>query len=271
VKKGGLGPVFWVLGGVGLFLLVVLLTCAGIVYRITVGVKRTAEELAEMAKNQPVIEMPAGPGGLELFPHQPADVVEALAQLQDREPSRRQSAAGWLERQPVDRARRAEVARALEVMLEDVHAGPRLAAMRALEKWGDRDNVPALIRLLESDPGGFEGDECRRRATDMIVRLKDARGAAAIARHFKHPHHHEETRRALEALGPDAERAVWPYLKPDDWGAQVEACRTLKRIGTRRSLPELEATLAGTRANYGGSRFVADAAREAIDAIKARP
>lgn len=271
VKKDGVHPLVWVLGGLGLALLILFLTCAGIIYKVTRTVRQAADEAAEQLKDRPLIEVQGGPNGrLELFPRQPANLDEAIAQLREPEPSRRQSAAQWLSRQPVNDARRAEVARALEALLDDVHAGPRVAGMRAMEKWGDRDNVPALIRLLQSDPGGFEGDECRHRATDMIVRLKDARGAAAIARNFKHPFEHEQTRRALEALGPDAESAVFPYLKDADWGVRVEACRTLRRIGTRRALPELEAALEGTKAMYGGYRSVAEAAQEAIDAIKAR-
>jgi hypothetical protein len=273
VKKrgGGVSPLVWILGGVALLFLTLVGICAGLIYTITREAGRAADEFAEKVKNQPVMEMPPGPGGIELFPRQPANLDEALAQLKDHEPGRRQSAASWIARHRVEARRRAETARALEPLLEDIHAGPRVAAMRALEKWGDTENVPALIRLLESDPGGFEGDECRHRATDMIVRLKDARAAAAIARNFKHPFEREQTRRALEALGPPAEEAVWPYLKDQDWGVRVEACRTLRRIGTGRSLPRLQQTLDGTRAMYGGYRSVADSAREAIDAINARP
>jgi hypothetical protein len=271
-KEGGVHPLVWALGALGLAVFLLVATCAGMIYKVTRTVRQAAEEVAEEVKNRPLVEVQGGPNGrLELFPRQPTNLDEALAQLREPEPSRRQSAASWLGRQPVDDARRAEVARALEPLLDDVHAGPRVAAMRTMEKWGDRENVPAIVRLLLSDPGGFEGDECRHRATDMIVRLKDARGAAAIARNFKHPFEHEQTRRALEALGPDAEPAVLPYLKDPDWNVRVEACRALRRIGTRRSLPELEATLEGTKAMYGGYRSVAEAAQEAIDAIKARP
>jgi hypothetical protein len=55
-----------------------------------------------------------------------------------------------------------------------------------------------------------------------------------------------------------------------DWAVKVEACRTLKQIGTRRSLPALEAALQGTKSQYGGSQMVAESAREAIAAIKER-
>jgi len=164
-----------------------------------------------------------------------------------------------------------EVAQALEPLLQDRNGGTRVAGVRAILVWCGPENVPALVKLLESDPTGFDGDECRKKAIDALVKLKDPRGAPAIARNWKSPFEREWTRRSLEALGPGAEDAVRPYLEDRDWGVRVEACRTLKGIGTRKSLPALEETLANTRTRYGGYRDVADAAREAISAIKARP
>jgi hypothetical protein len=51
----------------------------------------------------------------------------------------------------------------------------------------------------------------------------------------------------------------------------VEACKVLKEIGTKKSLPALQtAQRKAQREMYGGYRMVADAAEEAVTAIKAR-
>jgi HEAT repeat protein len=269
---GGTIAVVFVLGGLGLALLLVLLLCGGTFFWFTRSVGKKADELIDSAKKNPPQQFNAPPG----FPFAPAtppinSVADALKELQSGDANRQTAAAHWLQRQPVDAARRQEVAKALEPLLDDRNGGTRVAGMRAMLIWCGPENVPALVRLLESDPTGFDGEECRKKAIDALVKLKDPRGAPAVARNWKNPFEREWTRRSLEQLGPAAEDAVRPYLEDRDWGVRVEACRTLKRIGTRKSLPALEETLANTRAMYGGYRDVADAAREAIAAVKARP
>lgn len=275
--SGGTVALIVIFGGLGLGLLLVLLACGGTFFWFTRSVGKKTDELIDNArKNQPPFNPPpqfnAPPG----FPFGPAtppinSVADALRELSSGDGNRQAAAARWLEGRPVDAARRAEVAKALEPLLDDRNGGTRLAGMKALLVWCGPESVPAVVRLLESDPTGFDGDECRKRAIDALVKLKDPRGAPAIARNWKNHFEREWTRRSLEKLGPAAEDAVRPYLEDRDWGVRVEACRTLKRIGTRKSLPALEETLANTRTMYGGFRDVADAAREAIAAVKARP
>jgi HEAT repeat protein len=275
--NGGTYAVVLVLGGLGVALFVVLLACGGLFFWVTRSAGKKADELIDnVKKNQPPFNPPArfnAPPGFPFGPPTPPinNVADALTELRSGDANRQAAAAQWLQQRPVDAARRQEVAKALEPLLDDRNGGTRVAGVRALLVWCGPENVPALVRLLESDPAGFEGDECRKKAIDALVKLKDPRGAPAIARNWKNPFEREWTRRSLEALGPGAEDAVRPYLEDRDWGVRVEACRTLKRIGTRKSLPALEETLANTRAMYGGYRDVADAAREAIHAIKARP
>lgn len=263
-----------VLGGLGLLLLLVLLACGGTFFYFTRTVGKKADELIDnVKKSQP----PPGQFNPQAgFPFAPAtppihSVADALTELRSGDANRQAAAARWLQQQPADAARRREVAQALEPLLDDRNGGTRVEGMRAMLVWCGPESVPALVKLLESDPTGFDGEECRKKAIDALVKLKGPRGAPAIARNWKNPFEREWTRRSLEGLGPAAEDAVRPYLEDRDWGVRVEACRTLKRIGTRKSLPALEETLANTRAMYGGYRDVADAAREAIHAIKARP
>ncbi len=270
--NGGTYAVILVLGGLGVALFVVLLACGGLFFWVTRSAGKKADELIDNVKKSPPPQFNAPPG----FPFAPPtppihSVADALKELRSGDANRQAAAAQWLQRQPVDAARRQEVARALEPLLEDRDGGTRVAGVRSLLVWCGPESVPALVRLLESDPTGFDGDECRKKGIDALVKLKDPRGAPAIARNWKNPFEREWTRRSLEQLGPVAEDAVRPYLEDRDWGVRVEACRTLKRVGTRKSLPALEEALANTRTMYGGYRDVADAAREAIHAIQARP
>ena len=275
--KAGTIAVVLIFGGLGLGLLLVLLACGGTFLWFTRSMGKKADELIDNAKkNQPPFNPPAqfnAPPGFPFGPPLPPinSVADALKELQSGDSNRQTAAARWLERQSVGAGRRAEVAKALEPLLDDRNGGTRVAGMRAMLVWCGPENVPALVRLLESDPTGFDGDECRKKAIDALVKLKDPRGAPAIARNWKSPFEREWTRRSLEKLGPAAEDAVRPYLEDRDWGVRVEACRALKQVGTRKSLPALEETLANTRTMYGGYAFVADAAREAIAAIQARP
>jgi predicted Zn finger-like uncharacterized protein len=266
---GGIPPWVWVLVGVGLL---VVLAIGVRVYFVWVAARAIGNAVDNTMAN--LKKMPANPNAPPGWPFgaaDPADLDGALADLRGNDANRRIAAGRWLAREPVDNARRAELAKALEPLLDDRNSGVRVAGMRAMEVWAGPENVPAILRLLDSNPTGFEGDECRKRAIDTLAKLKDARGAPAVARNFKQPFEREWTRRSLIALGPAAEDAVLPYLEDDDWGVRVEACHTLKQIGTRKSLPALQAVLEGTKKMYGGSRDVAAAAKEAIDAIQARP
>jgi hypothetical protein len=252
----GISPVVWVLSGVGVALVLLFAACGGLFYYTMQQAGNTAEQLAKNIQQN----LPA-PG--------PRDLDDALRQLRSPDRGQRQGAALWLVFQPVNAARRAEVALALEPLLADPDPGTALAGTRALEVWGGPENVAALVRLMESDLAGLEGDECRSRAVDTLVRLQDARGGAAIARQWKRPAERARTRRALEKLGTAAEPAVLPYLKDADHDIQAEACRTLQVIGTRRSLVDLQALLDSTR-EKPELKSLHDRARDALDAIKAR-
>jgi HEAT repeat protein len=270
-RKQGASPLVWVLAGGGLLLLVLIVLCAGIVCKSMRSAGKAMDDMAEEMKKMPPPNF-NDPNGLFAMAGPIQNFDEAITDLKSDDVNRRITTARRLAQTPIDDQRRAEVARALEPLLKDREGSARLAGMQALEVWASRENVPALIELLDSDPTGFDGDKCRKSAIDTLVKLKDPRAAAAIARNFKNPFEREWTRRSLIALGPAAETAVIPYLDDPDFGIKVEACHTLKQIGTKqRALPALQKTLEGTKAMYGGYASVADAARAAIAAINARP
>jgi HEAT repeats len=156
--------------------------------------------------------------------------------------------------------RREEVSKALEPLLGRPQPYVREAAAQALAVWGTGDNVPALIKMLETDhfPIG------KSAAMDALASLKDPRAAEPVAKLLTHPFDRTKARQTLELLGPAAERAVLPYVQHADAGVRVEACRLLGVIGTAVSTPALENAAADP------NRAVAEAAALALAAVQAR-
>jgi HEAT repeat protein len=86
------------------------------------------------------------------------------------------------------------------------------------------------------------------------------RGLRRISRTARRP-----ASKALRTMGPMAEAEVGKYLRHSDWGVQVEACKVLKQIGTRKSIPALQEAAADK------NRFVATEAKEALVTASKRP
>jgi hypothetical protein len=192
----------------------------------------------------------------EVKPPAGDDVAQALADLKSAEPWTRHAAADRLAKAAPDE-RRAEVARALEPLLGDGNTVVRESAARALGVWGDAESVPALIAALGQPSGLMSGA-----ALEALVKLKDERGAEAVAKHLAK----DKIRagRALLEMGPVAENAVARLLTDDAWAVRLEACKLLKEIGTRESTAPLQA------AAQDKNRLVANAAKEALQVIASR-
>jgi hypothetical protein len=92
--------------------------------------------------------------------------------------------------------------------------------------------------------------------------LEDPAQAAAVAR-FLGTSRRERAMAMLRAMGPQAEPAVIPCLRSDNWFARKDACQVLKTIGTQVSVAELT-VIAG---NNGMSAMDA---RDALLAIARR-
>ena len=119
--------------------------------------------------------------------------------------------------------------------------------------------------MAQDPPPPARGTPCVRGF--FIGRSRPAAAPARrLADHFDRP----RARRALEAFGPAAEKAVLPYLsdKEKDRGLRIEACHVLQTIGTRDSTAALEAV---TRSAGPLDRDLVKAANEALAAIAARP
>jgi hypothetical protein len=189
-----------------------------------------------------------------------ADVDPILADLRGPDRTRRRLALERLaQSQPT--ARRAEVARAIEAVLADnsdtfVHP----TAAKALGVWGTPESVPLLINLVE-----HQNVFLRREAITALGKLKDERAAEPVARRLTDFGDRGSVIKALQELGPKAEKAVLPYLQHQDLFLRLEVCKVLKVIGTKESIPALEA------ATRDSNRGFANEAKAALDAVKNRP
>jgi HEAT repeat protein len=156
-------------------------------------------------------------------------------------------------RPPVEE-RRAEV---VELLFRTIDAGSATVAPKAglaLPNWVTRDTVDVNRLLLLLDCGA---GEVRAGVHQTLARLKDPETAAAAAEWFIVDSVHAS--KALIAIGPSAEKLVWPYLKARDRAHIAKAIEVLKEIGSAASIKELEAVTA-----------LPQQAKDAIQVIKDR-
>lgn len=165
-----------------------------------------------------------------------------LVELQAPANDRRRAAADWLAKTPPDAGQQAKVAKALEALLHDHDDRMCEAVAKALAAWATADNVPALVKAVEHRHG-----EVRKAAMAGLGRLKDERGAAAVAGRMGEFFERREATRALEAMGPVAEKEVLKLLNHTDHGVREEAKRLLQAMG--RGNVELDQALADLKSN----------------------
>jgi HEAT repeat protein len=192
----------------------------------------------------------------------------ALGSLKEDKVFGRLKGLKWFASADPDHPLRAEAAREIARLLQEGGVSEKREAAQALAKWATRDEVPALIEIIREKSLALG---TRPAAMKALARLRDERATAALAEMLASPFESKEAGKALVAIGPLVEGEVLPYLEHDRYTAKTAACQVLKEVGTRKSLPALEKALAkATREMYGGYRDVAEAARAAIKAIKAR-
>jgi hypothetical protein len=211
-------------------------------------------------ESRPLAELrhPAEPA----TPVKTEEFAQVLAELKTADATRRAELARRLAVTPPmgNQSERAQAAHALEGLLGEQQKEPRLAACKALGEWGTRDSVPALIGMLSDRDGNV-----RAAAIAALARLKDERAIKPIAARLKDVWDRQRgnVAGALEEFGPQAEDAVIPLLNGDHF-TSIEACKVLKAIGTKKSIPALEEAAAGRDV------FVQRAATDALQVVRAR-
>jgi predicted Zn finger-like uncharacterized protein len=216
-ESSGYSPLFWILGiTLGVFL---LLFC-GAVTAVGIFVYGIANAANRIVQNMPGAE--------------PKDMNEALRWLSEGS-FKAENAAAWLENQPVDLGRRAEVVRALEKAYQTQSANPfaRDKFLNALVAWAGPNDAPILIRSLDN------GMNMNYKVLDFLARNPTEDGARAVARQMNGLGFFKASD-TLKKMGPTAEDAVADLtVTGKDGTVKVEACRILEVIGTKKSVAKV--------------------------------
>ena len=199
---------------------------------------------------------PPAPIQPERKPLAAADLTSSLADLQSSDGFKVINAANRLAgAQPAGDTRTVE--RTLVGALDNKDGFARQSVVKALGTWGGRDSVPPLIKRLDD-----ESFAVRWAVFDVLGARKDTRAAEPLAKWLEKDRGFASN--ALRKMGSIAAPAVAKQLGAKDWGMRIDVCHLLKDIGTLHEIPALQIV---TRDE---SRLVADAAAEAVKAIRQR-
>jgi len=122
--------------------------------------------------------------------------------------------------------RRAEVVQALK-KVAGAPAGfaARGDAVKALGRWGTKDDLPFLLGLIDHNEAGV-----RAAVLVTLGQWKDPRSADPVAQRLVDGQDRPWASQALKEIGPAAEKPVIELLQHRDKGVRIEACRVLKVI-----------------------------------------
>jgi predicted Zn finger-like uncharacterized protein len=154
----------------------------------------------------------------------------ALAELKSPNANMRRSAAEWFAKANPNTERRGEVAGALEGFLTDQDWGARNAGLDALAIWATKENVPGLLEVVKDDQAAHDA---RHKAMRILGKLKDGRAAGPLCQRLSNFGDRDEASKALQELGPAAEKEVAKYVFDKDAGIRAKAQLLLKGYGTK--------------------------------------
>jgi HEAT repeat protein len=155
---------------------------------------------------------------------QPKNLDDALRLVKKNDVFASGTGIDWIARAPVDQARRNEVLDALKAV--ENNAAFQGSARNAWLAWAGPDQVPELLNRMNApgqDPSPI---------IDALGRIKDARGAAAVAKFLPDFFKHGQAAKALEAMGKAAESEVVKYLNHREGWAREETAKLVKAYGT---------------------------------------
>jgi HEAT repeat protein len=230
----------------------VVQTTGNATFRVPIAVQC---KLLDGRERELALVPPALPPTL-LSPIAPKSLTAALADVGSPDNGRRERAQQILFNAVPIEAKRSEVARALEAHLDDP-GYPRGNLVRAVGVWGDRETVPLLIDRLSQPSYGARGE-----LIEALARLGPDDRTLALAATWLASDAHAATQ-LLRPMGPAAEPALLKVVQGDgDGRARAEACKLLRELGTKQSLPVLQALVA--RKSDGELGRIAEEALKAI-------
>jgi hypothetical protein len=175
---------------------------------------------------------------------------------------KREAAETLLKVRPSDVANadtRKLIARGYKAMAEDERGFGQENAIRGLVIWGGKHSVPIIIEMMEK-----EGRHPSEEYFNALARLKDPRGAEAMAKYLGDFFSHDEAVTALRRMGSAAEDALIAAAPSSNPDASAAAVLLLGDVGSDKSLAIL------TKASSARNPQVKQAARDAIKKIRQR-
>jgi hypothetical protein len=176
--------------------------------------------------------------------------TEALNRLKSNDPEIQRAALAWFaEHPPDDDVQKAEGAKLLTGLLEDLSPRINTLTLRALKFWATPDSVTPLVAFARRHEKAPPGDETTRNNAlliDVLAQLPSAATAEALAFQLKDAAQRGKVVQALVKFGPVANDVVLLYINHPNPEVQKEArslCRLLN-ISADRQLDQTLADLA---------------------------
>ena len=144
-------------------------------YRLLDDEELAKQEDDHKAQREKMAEQRAKADEEAASPFSDAEARQLIAALKGKQSRRK--AAETLSKKKVPDEHQEKIAKALDPLLADPDDGVRDMATQALKIWATEDNVPSLAKLVMDENNVF----ARARAMETLGRLKDKRGAEAVA------------------------------------------------------------------------------------------
>ncbi len=185
--------------------------------------------------------------------------AETIKALENGSVGARHSALSDLAKATLTPEQQAAAARAMRSLVTNDDPHLRRAAHHAMKTLATPADADFLLEQMASTD-----DAVRQLATDLLVRMKDARVAKPLAALLGDSKRTHAAGRSLVSLGSAAEPAVFALLRSDDPTTRKRAVEVLGDIGTSASLPALQAL------EKEKDFFLRSAAARSVSAIKSR-
>lgn len=211
------------------------------------------------AKNNPFEPAPSKSGGS--MPSRGSSALDdTISRLTGGDWVKKRDALNELQSAKVEDDRRKEVLDALFNLFDDKDIHSKVDVLKVYKKWAStqeqKERLGTIAESLLADTW-VKKDTLRFYADHKVVSA-----STEVARKLKDVFDRKEAAECLIAIGSEAESAVIPHLSDLDSQVRHIAIEVLARIGTRKSVPELQ--------KLNNDRQVGLAARQAIKIIMAK-
>jgi HEAT repeat protein len=160
--------------------------------------------------------------------------------------------------------KKADLLKLAEKLKDDADPATRQQAIHVLAKYATKDQVPALLKLMEG-----KADGQRAQVIAALGRLKEEKAAPLIVKCLGEPTEHAVADKALTEIGSASEKPLLEELKGNDKAfSRISCVRVLAKVGTKESVPALVDIL--NEPSKVRNQALDLEVRKAIDAIKKR-